>query len=157
VLAYVTAFLGIFTLGLLLLGSFQMMDSRAVQRAHVFVIRPAREFVMHENAIIGMRLGVVWKNSGVTPATEVNLLMVATWVPEGGQFVFGDINQENVVRQPIALAPGAEFASEPIGISAFHFMQNIERRGAQFLWGWARYRDIFPRSRVHVLEFCFHV
>jgi hypothetical protein len=27
----------------------------------------------------------------------------------------------------------------------------------QFLWGWARYQDILPRSAQHVIEFCFQV
>jgi hypothetical protein len=150
-----TGLLFVATLILAYIARRQVKDSRAVQRAHVFVLAPRGEFQKHNGMIIGLRVWVIWKNSGTTPATEVNGVLGVTWVPTIEQFEFGRVDEG--VPQPFVLGPGAESTSAPLDIGGGHIMANIERRGLQFFWGIARYRDIFPGSPEHVFEFCFRV
>jgi hypothetical protein len=80
----------------------------------------------------------------------------ATWVESIDQFRYGQAGQVGP-PQPFVLGPGAEIPGGAIEISPGHLLATVEGRGAQFLWGWARYRDIFPNSPEHVVEFCFRV
>jgi hypothetical protein len=156
-LAYATAVLGIATVGLIILGIFQFWDARIVQRAHIFVLAAQNEFVHDASEhIVGMRLSVVWKNSGVTPASKIDSLVGATWARTIDEFEWGRVDQQTI-RQPLVLGPGSEIASGGIGISPEHTHANFNGNGFQFLWGWARYRDSFPGSPQHVVEFCFRV
>lgn len=149
-LVVVTALLG-------LIARIQIKDSRAVQRAHIFVLSPQSELRLDNNGlIVGLRLWVIWKNSGTTPGSPVMALTGATWTPSIDQFQFGNISQEGV-EQPFVLGPGAEIAAASIDISPAHVLANFNHQGFQLLWGWARYRDIFPGSKEHVVEFCFRV
>jgi len=129
----------------------------AGQRAYVSVFSPHYELQLDsEHRVIGLRLRVTWKNSGTTPASPTVAMIGATWVSSVDQFEFGRIAQEGI-KEPIVLGPGAEIQSGTVDISAVHVLANIKGEGHQFLWGWARYRDIFPDSAVHVVEFCFRV
>src|SRR5271156_202971 len=61
-------------------------------------------------------------------------------------------------HQPFVLGPGAEIPSGTVDIT--HAPLNdllIHRAGAQFLWGWARYKDVFDANIRHVVEFWFRV
>jgi hypothetical protein len=156
-LAIATIFLVICTGGLVVFARNQLRDSRAVQRAYVFVLAPQSQLLLDNNGlVIGLRLWIVWKNSGVTPASPINALIGAAWVPSIDQFTFGEVSQDEI-RQPFVLGPGAEVASGTIDVSAAHLLATFNGQGFQFLSGWARYRDIFPNSREHVVEFCFRV
>jgi hypothetical protein len=155
--AFFTGLLFIATVLLAVIAGNQVKDSRAIQRAHVFVHAPQSEFLRDTaERIVGLRFWVNWKNSGTTPASPVVALIGATWVPSIDQFDFGDVSQGGV-QQPFVLGPGAELASGTIDISPQHLLATLNGQGALLLWGWARYRDIFPRSREHVVEFCFGV
>lgn len=81
----------------------------------------------------------------------------ATWVEKIEDFVFGRTSEEGSIRLPFVLGPGAEQPSGVVEIGGAHILGNLEGRGHQFLWGWARYRDIFPGTPEHVVEFCLKV
>jgi hypothetical protein len=153
-----TAILAIATLILAFIAIRQVIDSRAVQRAHVFPLQPQHQFLTDQNGVIwGLRLWVPWKNSGATPATPVNSFIGITWVQAVQNFQFGVSSPEGFY-QPFVLGPGAEIASGTVDIT--HGPLNdllIHRSGAQFLWGWARYKDFFDKHTTHVVEFCFRV
>jgi hypothetical protein len=156
-----TGVLAVSTIGLWIAtwrsGKGHLAHSRAVERAHVFIAGPQHEFLLDEQkSLIGLRLWVTWKNSGTTPASPINALVGATWVPQVDQFKFGRVEQESI-QQPFVLGPNAEIAGSSITISTEHILANLGGKGAQFLWGWARYKDIFPDSKMHVVEFCFRV
>jgi hypothetical protein len=152
-----TGLLFIATCLLAMIARSQVKDSRAVQRAHVSVLSPQSEILKDdEGRVIGLRVWVIWKNSGTTPASPVIGETAATWVPSVDQFEWGRIIQERN-RQPFVLGPGAEIQGGSIDIGVDHVRATFNGQGAQFLWGWARYRDIFPGSPEHVVEFCFSV
>jgi hypothetical protein len=152
-----TGILAAATLLLAFMARRQIRDSRYVQRAHIFPSAPQHQFLKNENDVIwGLRLWVPWKNSGQTPAWPVNSLIGATWVQNPNDFQFGVVVQQGRL-QPFAIGQGAEIASGTVDITLGPLNDLlIHRTGAQFLWGWARYRDGFS-SKVHVVEFCFRV
>jgi hypothetical protein len=148
-----TGLLFVATLLLAHIAARQVKDSRAIQRAHVFVLSPGYRFNFdNHGAIVGMRLWVILKNSGTTPASNMTVLTGATWATNIEDFVFG---QPSEGAREIVLGPAAEIAGGGSDISPAHTLGNFNRQGHQFLWGIVRYRDIFYRSREHVLEFCF--
>jgi hypothetical protein len=61
------------------------------------------------------------------------------------------------VGDPMALGPSAEFTSGHIDISPEHAYAVAAGNGHLFFWGEARYRDNFPGSPEHVLEFCYKI
>jgi hypothetical protein len=153
-----TAYIAKFTIVLSRAGKQQAADARIVQQAYVFPIRPISELLVREDqTIYGLRLRIPWKNSGSTPAVPVNSLIGATWVKDPTEFKFGAITQEGI-NQPFVLGPSAEIESGSIDITPPHLNDLlIHHQGHQFFWGWARYRDVFPNSPWHVVEFCFRV
>lgn len=152
-----TGILAIATLVLAWMAIRNVKDTRAIQRAHVFPLRPQHSFLTTQDGDIwGLRLWVPWKNSGTTPAPSVNSFIGITWVQNIQDFQFGAAGPQDR-HQPFVLGPGGEIPSGTVDIT--HGPLNdllIHRTGAQFLWGWARYQDIFS-STVHVVEFCFRV
>ncbi|MFZ3353479.1 MAG: hypothetical protein WA268_21720 [Xanthobacteraceae bacterium] len=150
--AIATGFIAWFTIILAGIGRRQSEDSRAVQRAHVFVWRPESELLMHpKGEIYGARLKVIWKNSGATPADHIHALVGTTWVNKAEDFTFG----ANGVVHPFVLGPGAEIESIPTQIG--NPLAFLNHQGHTFFWGIVNYRDVFPKSRNHVVEFCFRV
>jgi hypothetical protein len=154
-----TGILALATLILAWMAIRQVKDTRAIQRAHVFPLEPRHEFLRaNENAPIhGLRLWIPWKNSGATPADPVNSLIGITWVQNAQNFQFG-VPGDQGHYQPFVLGPGAEIRSAPVDITLGPLNDLlIHRAGAQFLWGWARYKDIFDKRTWHIIEFCFRV
>lgn len=129
----------------------------AGQRAYVAVLAPQAELRFDQaRNLIALRVWVTWKNSGTTPAAPMTGLIGATWVPAVDQFVWGQANPQNVA-QPFVLGPGAEIPTGHIDIAPGHAAATLSGGGHQFVWGWAKYRDIFPNSPEHVVEFCFQL
>jgi hypothetical protein len=151
--AIATGVIAWFTITLARMSKRQIADSRSIQRAHVFVLRPEAELLAHATGgeIYGARLKVIWKNSGTTPATQITAMTGSTWVQSIEQFNFGTGGAE----QQFILGPGAEIAGNPVVVG--NPLAFFNHQGHQFMWGWVRYRDIFPKSRTHVVEFCFGV
>jgi hypothetical protein len=156
--AFATAAIAYLTLAIRDVNRSQLEHARRVERAHVSVLSPQSALLQTEKdgPIYGMRLWIVWKNSGTTPASPMNGLIGATWVESVEQFEFGQVSQLGMV-QPFVLGPGAEIPSGTIDISPQHVHAIFNGQGALLLWGWARYRDIFPNSPEHVVEFCFRL
>jgi hypothetical protein len=155
--AAATAVIAWFTIILSRIGRRQARDSRAVQQAHVFPVMPQHQLLMRQDGtIFALRLWMPWKNSGTTPAVPMTSLVGATWVPDEADFQFGLVDQGQV-PQPLILGPAAEIPSGTIDITSPHINALFDHRGHQFFWGRARYRDIFPGTPWHVVEFCFRV
>jgi len=74
-----TGLLFVATLLLAYIAARQVKDSRAIQRAHVFVLSPGYRFNFdNHGTIVGLRLWVILKNSGTTPASNMTVLTGAT-------------------------------------------------------------------------------
>lgn len=144
------------TVGLVFLSQRQVQDARIVQRAYINVVSPHSELRFDgTHNLIALRVWVVWKNAGRTPAFPMFARIGATFVDQIETFRFGE--PAATVVDPMALGPTAEFSSGHIDIAAQHALATATGAGHQFVWGEARYRDAFPGTREHVLEFCYKV
>jgi hypothetical protein len=156
-LVLVTGLLGISTDLLRKAGDMAQQTSIAGQRAYISLLAPHADFVRDNSGhIFGLRVWCTWKNSGTTPATDVLTIIGATFAPNPDDFVFG-YSENTPLETPLAIGPGVEIQSGEIVISPQHFLAALNRSGAQFFWGRARYRDIFPNSPEHIVEFCYRV
>jgi hypothetical protein len=158
----IDVFTGILAIATLLLAGIalrQLRDSRITQRAYVYVITPSSELrvamVDGAHTLVALRVWVTWKNSGSTPASPMFARIGATFVPNINDFRFGEPPPE--IEQPLVLGPSAQIDSGTIDIAAAHAIAAAHNTGHQFVWGIARYRDNFPGSPEHVIEFCYKV
>jgi hypothetical protein len=156
VTAMATGLIAWFTIVLSRIGKQQAHDSRVVQRAYVFIRQPESAVLVDpNNTLVGVRVWVMWKNSGTTPASNMRARISAVFVQREDQFDFGEA--AHAIEQPFVLGPDNEVASGYIDIGAQHVIAVLNNQGHQFLSGVARYHDSFPGSREHVVEFCFKV
>jgi len=135
---------------------------RVAERAHVSVLRPECKLIADPNGnLVGLKVWMVWRNSGRTPAAPMIAKTGATWTNalEGFDFDALDKDEANteVRKQPLVLGPGADITSDAIFISPEHVVSAADGTGHQFFFGRAIYRDIFPQTPEHVIEFCFKV
>jgi hypothetical protein len=124
----------------------------ASQRAYVSVSPECKPIHNEKDELVALSVCVVWKNSGTTPATSVISLVATRHLANAKEFKFDKPTHER--PQQFVLAPRAEIPSGTIDIPAQHVLAAADGSGHQFLWGWAKYRDIFPNSPEHVIEFC---
>ncbi|MGA8076296.1 MAG: hypothetical protein WB868_02765, partial [Xanthobacteraceae bacterium] len=151
-----TGILALATLILAWMAVRQTRDARIVQRAYVYVVTPSSELrVDSGHNLIALRVWVTWKNSGNTPASPMASRIGATFVPNIDDFKFGEPTNE--IEQPLVLGPDAQIDSGTIDISALHAIAAADSTGYQFVWGVAKYRDSFPGSPEHGIEFCYKV
>jgi hypothetical protein len=152
-----TGILAIATAILAFMAVRQVRDNRAVQRAFVSLLRPQSDLLFDQSGnFVGLRVWVIWKNSGATPASPMRGVFGATWVPPGGEFQFGQSGND-VQKKPFVLGPLTEITSGWIDIAAPHVVATLNKQSRQFIWGWVEYQDIFPGSLVHVSEFCLEL
>jgi hypothetical protein len=99
------------------------------------------------------RLRPYWINSGNTPTRRL-------WVythyeildnPLVADYKF--IPDENK-RRPAMIAPHGEIESESRDFSGDELVAIKQRRKHLYVWGIARYRDVFPNTIEHVTKFC---
>lgn len=103
-----------------------------------------------------------WENTGSTPATEVSTFFNLNELPEepsgstfsGGQHpppqptYIGAKGRFSVgQRRPLSFITGEEDTS-----GTFAGTRASGRK--VFLWGWLVYKDVFPRTKFHLTEFC---
>lgn len=154
--ALATGVIAWFTVILSRIGKQQARDARIIERAYINVVAPQSEIRMDgQHQIVALRVWVIWKNAGRTPAFPMFARIGATFVERIEDFRFG--LPPAAVIDPMALGPTAEFSSGHIDISPIHVLAAEDGRGHQFVWGEARYRDNFPDSPMHVLEFCYRL
>ena len=151
VLAVATIALMTATVGLVFLSDRQIKDARLVQRAHVFVKVPESAWVVI-NGVPHLRVWVVWRNSGATPASNMRGRIVAQFALNEAELNFA-IAQE--LEDSYALGPGNEIQSGTVDINQVHVAAAANGMGHQFVWGYARYKDVYPDSPEHFVEYCF--
>jgi hypothetical protein len=148
--AIATGVIAWFTVILTSIGKQQATDARIIERCYINIVAPQSEVrVDPQHQLVALRVWVVWKNAGRTPAFPMFARVGATFVTHIEDFRFGE--PQATVSDPMALGPSAEFSSGHIDIAAVHVLAAENGTGHQFLWGECRYRDTFPGSPEHVL------
>jgi len=132
----------------------------SVQRAFVFVGNSEIARVVVGKKINHFTIKTVWENSGTTP-TKLTTTHVSfqSWTGPGGipdDFTFPDSWSEGVphINTEVFIGPKGITSVITPPISAT-ILEGIKNHSARFyIWGWAKYRDIFNDTPEHITEFC---
>jgi hypothetical protein len=101
----------------------------------------------------------VWKNSGTTPTRHMTSDFSYGYYPDGlpPGFSFPDgpsPNAEAPTSTPRLVGPHGEVAF-PVGpIPPRKIEDLLSNRTRLFVWGWAKYHDIFEGTPEHITKFC---
>ncbi len=97
----------------------------------------------------------IWMNVGKTPTRE---LRVFVSVPKSIQPPYRDLEFEappkNTAFTPMVIAPEGTIRGGDQRLSAQDLIDIQTGTKAFYIWGWARYRDIFPKTKSHTTRFC---
>ena len=133
----------------------------AGERAFVFAkdVRAYYEFDKTTNQY-NWRFRPIWENSGDTPTKNMTMhtrcMLLDDPLPPGFNF------DENTTITGKALIPPRSTIDG--GISPTHPAQAISPQDIAdvqsgekilYLWGWARYSDVFPNTQQHITRFCW--
>jgi hypothetical protein len=133
----------------------------SVQRAFVYP-RPDVQSVPPDTVQRGqVRMQIVWENSGSTPANAVTIHVSHHFSPTPlpQNFDYPDYWDQGVphVSTPTYIPPKGSTASDMMSLSKEEIMGILGGRLRYYIWGWARYRDVFPSTPRHLTEFCYEV
>ena len=126
------------------------------ERAYMFIQRI--EATWNKNLTSGeinWTFDAVWQNVGKTPTRNLQLytrIFVEEFdIPATFPFsVEGDL--------PITIAgPGSIIQGSPVGRSAADIASSQAGELFIYIWGWARYRDVFENTPEHVTKFCWRL
>jgi hypothetical protein len=101
------------------------------------------------------KISVQWDNDGMTPTRNM-IEHISTGpmrtTPLPSDFTFPDVWQKGQAHIPtrIIVSAKAKYTAAEINIP----QSLIPITSYYYVWGWARYHDIFPRTEEHITRFC---
>jgi hypothetical protein len=106
-----------------------------------------------DNGLVFWRIRPRWVNSGNTPPRSLQFYVHYELLdaPLASDYSFTPVS---LPRRPALLPPAGEIESEPRDFWGTDLV--AVRNGTKFLyiWGTAKYRDIFPGTPEHITKFC---
>ncbi len=121
----------------------------------------------HLNAkakIIAWSFAPTWVNAGDTPTrnltNHINLLSFKGAIPK--DWDFPDLwnaksSPEEREAIPLGIAPKGSITGQSVGVSVGSIAQVIKGERSLYMWGWAKYNDVFPGTRQHVTRFAVQI
>jgi hypothetical protein len=105
------------------------------------------------NGPVFWRVRPVWINSGNTPTRDLRLFAAYELLdsPLGDDFPFIPPEHDRI---PAMISPKGLAESGSRDIDGAEFVAIREGRKHLYVWGVARYRDVFPNTVEHVTKFC---
>jgi hypothetical protein len=108
----------------------------------------------NDNEIASIEISMVWENTGSTPTK--NLRSHFNYLPHLGpfpqDFQYPDLGSDEPT--PADVGPKGVAHTVPFSIPASDVREIVAHRKILSVWGWARYNDVFPRTKGHVTRFC---
>jgi hypothetical protein len=142
-------------------------DMHEARRAYVFAVGIFSEWVpvstgdRKRPVEYHWRVRPTWKNTGETPTR--NLRVYTDWdfaIPPA----FPNFNFDRVTLAPgVGLIPpdttmqGGPVPRHPQALSPSEIKEIQLGKRSLFVWGWAKYNDIFEGTPEHVTKFCFQI
>jgi len=98
-----------------------------------------------------------WENSGITPTRGLFCHASMHWRddPLPDDFAFPD--QGDQTQVPTLIGPHGTMFGGPLRISPEILALVQSRTKYLYLYGWAKYRDVFKGTKQHITKFCFEV
>jgi hypothetical protein len=161
--ALATLLLTFVTGGLVFLGWRQLTTIRTQLRAYVFPTGLVSNWELDQaSQTYNWRFRVNWTNSGDTATqhlrTEVGGEVRNTVLPRGFNFRITNGNDVTGVIPPKAvMQSGVAPPTQAPMVTAQDISDCQQGRRYVYLYGWMRYRDVFPGSHEHITRFCWLV
>ncbi len=108
------------------------------------------------------RLRPILRNTGNTPTRQMSMFVECeirnTPLPQGYAFAYQDQNVAGGTISPkFDLTGGLAPRSPGAPITPQDLLDAQNGRKFIYLWGFVRYRDVFPRSRIHTTRYCYMI
>ena len=105
-------------------------------------------------APISADLKIKWENAGTTPT--VAMTARDNWSVGDNM---PDISQDlgSSPNYPLVLAPRSALYSKPVRVSFADMERFWTEHKHLYMWGWARYRDVFRSGDQHITRYCYDV
>jgi hypothetical protein len=138
----------------------------AGQRAFVSVsFEPSGNQDLETGKITFWNFTPIWYNAGDTPTRNMqNHISSKTFDgPLSSEWDFPDLlaataPPEDRLPTPIGAAPKGAVRGQTVGgISIDHMREIIAETKQLYMWGWASYNDVFPRTPMHVTRFAVQI
>jgi hypothetical protein len=101
----------------------------------------------------GFKFSAAWENSGTTPAVGVLSYFRIDEVPDEQVATFPFTPEREMAFAKTVMGPRGTGGSGDV-FKALDFWKPINGKKNIYFWGWKIYRDTFPKTPVHVTEFC---
>lgn len=103
----------------------------------------------------GWRFFLPVENSGNTSAQPMRMRFNFNGQGNEELTTYPDVGTST--STPVVLGPKARLWSGPLDVSP-EVIEGIQRKEKRlFFYGWACYRDAFPKAKIHITEFCWEV
>lgn len=165
VTAVATVFIGVFTFVLACVTHRQARLTKealiADKRAFVFTTDFAKLWEHGDSAgVYNWRFRPLWNNSGDTPTKDLTQFTACeirnTMLPDGFDFNPAGIRPGTGLLPPKSQLTGGQAPTPPqAAISPQDVEDSQAGRKFIYLWGWARYSDVFPETKQHITRFCW--
>ena len=135
----------------------------ARDRAYVFALGMNGAWELNpETSRYDWRFRPTWRNSGATPtrnmAMHTECVVRSSPLPAGFNFNYPTMQTGNALLPPTAEVPGEIAPAPPIAaVSAQDLVDAQRKLKFIYVWGWARYSDVFPGTAQHITRFCWLV
>jgi hypothetical protein len=130
-------------------------------RAYVFAVGIAPEFYLIAGTnFYGWTIRPQWQNSGATPTKQMTICSSGgirdTRLPEDFDFPYNEVDVGTGL-----IAPRLTLNGGPVPSNKRITPEDIEdiQKGRKFfyMWGWAKYKDVFPDTPQHITKFCWAI
>lgn len=157
--AIFTGFLVLFTYFLYQVADRTEETSEAVQRAFVVYkdISSVRIVDPGTKKVSGWQFAVLIENSGTTPTKDAldHVSYLPRQKPIPKDFNFPDLG--DTAERPMVVGPKATMMLTPSIVAEDVILQAQKQASHLYVYGWVTYRDIFPRSPLHITKFCYEL
>jgi hypothetical protein len=135
------------------------MKINAEQQLRAYVFLEALPYYSHRNPVNGRvwwSIHPVWKNGGATPtrALELNVNSALRDDPLPLGFDFPDAPGESI---PMLIGPQSSIRARRLGIDGDGLLAVRSRTKYFYIWGSARYQDVFVGTSQRITKFCVQV
>jgi hypothetical protein len=134
----------------------------AGERAFVFATGVSPYYEMDDTGLYHWRFRPTWKNSGDTPTKNMVMHTACALrtepLPQGFDFACATTETGTALIPPNTdIGGGLAPRMQSPAISPQDILDVQAGNKLLYLWGWAKYRDVFPDTPEHITRFCFRV
>jgi hypothetical protein len=134
-------------------------DKTSKRQLRAYVFLNGTRYTSHvdiPSGTIFWRIRVAWKNGGVTPTRllHLNINSQLRHTPLPDDFDFPEASGHAV---PMLLGPNASATGMPVDVRGADLIDVTNGLKFFYIWGSARYHDVFEGTAEHVTKFCVHV